>query len=83
MQGDGGILRHHGDLAAARIARSCLLLSSSSSVPSSRIEPLVRAPAGNSPNNDSAVMVLPLPLSPAMPSTSPASTAKDTPSTAL
>ena len=52
-------------------------------MPSSRIEPVTRAPFGSSPNSDSAVMVLPLPLSPAMPMTSPASTAKDMSSTAL
>ena len=66
-----------------RMARSCLPVSASSSVPSSRIDPVTRAPFGSNPNSESAVMVLPLPLSPAMPMISPASTAKDTSSTAL
>ena len=66
-----------------RTARSCLPDREVSSMPSSRIEPVTRAPCGSSPNSDSAVMVLPLPLSPAMPITSPVSTAKDMPSTAL
>ena len=66
-----------------RTSRSCFAVSAVSSMPSSRIDPVTRAPFGSSPNRDSAVIVLPLPLSPAMPMISPASTANDRSSTAL
>jgi hypothetical protein len=66
-----------------RMARKRLSGMPISSTPSSRIEPVTFAPCGSSPNSDIAVIVLPLPLSPAMPSTSPAATVNDMSSTAL
>jgi len=55
-----------------------------SSRPSKRIEPDAIRPggSGNRPRMDSAVTLLPEPLSPTMPSTSPGATSKLTPSTA-
>ena len=66
----------------ARISRSLFVSSSS---PPSRIDPLTMRAVGRgtSRSSDSAVMVLPEPDSPTMPSVSPCRSEKLTPSTAF
>src|SRR5262245_50837198 len=65
-----------------RISRSCAGLSSSRSIPSSRIEPDTCALAGSSPSTESAVTDLPQPDSPTSATTSPRLTVRLTPRTA-
>ena len=80
VQARRGVLKHK-PISRPRIARNRVGEAPSNSSPRKRMEPDSSAPRGARPAMLRAVIVLPDPLSPASPSTSPSATTNDRPST--
>ena len=75
------VLEDDGDLVAAHAPQPRLAHRQHVLRPAKRTAPVARDRSGKKPSADSPVSVLPLPDSPARPTTEPGATASDTPST--